>query len=100
MMIETHRDGQLLKVIGRLDANGVRELRKAMQGSRAGRIEIDFTGVADLDEETLPFLTVNLVVARRSGRQVTVHGLREHHVDVLRHYGYEDVREDELPFPD
>lgn len=93
MVIETHRNGELLKLSGRLDAEGVRELRKAMQRSRSGRIAIDFSELADLDEKTLPFLTVNLVVARRAGRQVSVHGLRERHVHVLRHYGYEE----ELP---
>ncbi len=96
MMIETQEGGGLLKLSGRLDAEGVRELRKALQSSR-GPVAIDFSDVADLDEKSLPFLTVNLVVARRGGRQVRVHGLRERHVHVLRHYGYED-QDEELPF--
>ncbi len=89
-MIETDRGGEVLRLSGRFDADGVQELRKAMQSSRAGRISIDFSEVADFDEKTLPFLTVNLVVARRNGRAVSVRGLRARHLLVLRHYGYED----------
>ena len=99
-MINTERGGELLRLSGRFDADGVRELRKAMQASRTARIDIDFTEVAELDEKTLPFLTVHLVVARRKGRRVTLRGLREHHAEVLRHYGYDQDLEEEMPFPD
>lgn len=89
MIIETDNGGETLRLSGRFDSEGVRALRRAMQESPAPRLAIDFTEVADLDEKTLPFLTVNLVVARRNGRQVSVSGLRERHMQVLQHYGYE-----------
>ena len=89
MVIETDRGGEVLRLSGRFDADGVRELRKAMQASRAERIAIDFSRVAAFDEKTLPFLTVSLVVARRKGRRVSVRGLGERHMAVLQHYGYE-----------
>ena len=99
-MVHTENGGELLRLSGRFDAEGVHELRKAMQASRADHIAIDFTEVAELDEKMLPFLTVHLVVARRKGRQVTLRGLRDHHAQVLRHYGYDQDGEDELPFAD
>ena len=89
MIIQTDNSGEVLRLSGRFDAEGVHELRRAMQRSPAPRIAIDFSEVADFDEKTLPFLTVNLVVARRKGRRVSVSGLRERHLMVLQHYGYE-----------
>ena len=96
------------RVEGRFDGPAALRLRQRVMTEETPRTVLDFSHVEDLDDATLPLLTVNLVHLRRKGREVALRGLRDHQLRVLHHLGIEVASDgsvqvdlhDEAPFSD
>src|SRR5439155_22746085 len=68
----------VFRVEGRFDGPAALRLRQRVMTEETPRTVLDFSHVEDLDDATLPLLTVNLVHLRRKGREVALRGLRDH----------------------